>query len=79
MAIERTHTFYPFSVPFDPKGPIQLVSYIQGRETQRIGEWEYFKSKPWTEKMGLEFAAVELVQEMAPAVPVPAVLGHYVD
>ncbi len=29
--------------------------------------------------MGLEFAAIELVQEKAPTVPVPAVLGHYVD
>lgn len=65
--------------PLDPKGPIQLVRCIQGNATWRIGEWAYFKLKYWTENMGMEFAAIEFVQEKAPTVPVPTILEHYVD
>ena len=47
--------------PIDPQGPIQLVRCIQGQATWKIGEWAYFKIKNWTEKLGMEYAAIQFV------------------
>lgn len=65
--------------PPDPKGPIQFVRCIATHATWRIGQWAYFKSKPWTPGQGTEAAAIKFVQQNAPSVPVPTVLEHYVD
>lgn len=63
----------------DPRGSVPLVRCIQGQQTWKIGEWAYFKTKNWTEKMGIEYATIQFVHENAPEVPVPTVLQHYVD
>lgn len=65
--------------PINSQSPIQLVRCIQGQATWKIGKWAYFKTKKWTEKMGMEYATIQFVQEKAPEVPVPKVLQHYVD
>lgn len=65
--------------PIDAQGPIKLVRCIQGDSIWKIGDWAYFKTRYWTKKMGMEYAAIQFVQEKAPEIPVPTVLQHYVD
>lgn len=66
--------------PIDPQeGPIQLVRCIQGQATWKIDDWAYFKTKNWTQKMGLEYATIQFVRENTPEIPTPTVLQHYVD
>lgn len=65
--------------PSDPNRLIQLVRCFATHATWRIGQWAYFKSKPWTPGQGTEAAAIEFVQKNAPSMPMLTVLEHYIE